>query len=80
MITHTGEKLNKCLECNKSFGESVALRKHMVTHTGEKLHKCAECNKSFSDAYNLQRHILNHSGERLYSVHSATNQSVKVEI
>ena len=68
MITHSGEKVHKCAECNKSFGEAGTLKQHMLTHSGVKAHTCSECEKSFGRATNLRVHILTHTGEKSTNV------------
>ncbi|NXL13265.1 ZNF3 protein, partial [Setophaga kirtlandii] len=45
-----GEKLYKCLECEKSFSWSSSLTQH---HTGEWPYECGECGKSFIQSSNL---------------------------
>ena len=63
----TGEKMQRCTGCNKSFGRAQDLNRHFVIHTGEKPHKCAACNKSFGEAGTLRKHMLTHTGEKPHS-------------
>ena len=64
---HSGEKSNKCSQCNKSFNRAEHLISHMLTHTGEKPHKCTRCPKSFSQDGNLNAHLLTYTGEKPHS-------------
>ena len=38
-VTHSGEKLHKCPQCNKLFASASNLKTHMMIHTGRKLYK-----------------------------------------
>ncbi|KAM6906824.1 uncharacterized protein PEZ65_017981 [Lycodopsis pacificus] len=55
-----GEKLFSCSECEKTFGKSRNLKKHMMIHTGERPFSCSECGKTF-------RHMRTHTGEKPFS-------------
>ena len=59
-LTHSGEKLHKCVQCSKSFPYASKLRNHMIIHTGEKLYKCAQCSKSFNSGAHLKSHMFTH--------------------
>ncbi|XP_075963318.1 uncharacterized protein LOC142967709 [Anarhichas minor] len=62
-----GEKHFRCSECEKTFGKSVNLKKHMIIHTGEKPYSCSVCKKSFNHGSHLQRHMRIHTGEKPFS-------------
>ena len=40
---NSGEKPNKCKQCNYSSSRTDMLRTHLKTHSGEKLNKCNQC-------------------------------------
>ncbi|XP_062861769.1 histone-lysine N-methyltransferase PRDM9-like [Trichomycterus rosablanca] len=61
---HTRAKLHQCPDCDKSFREKEALRRHYRVHTGEKPYKCLYCEKSFTQLGNLQTHHRIHTGEK----------------
>ena len=62
--THSGEKLNKCNQCEFAFSETGYLRTHMKIHRGEKLNKCKQCDYASSDGSNLGRLLKTHHGEK----------------
>ena len=40
---HSGEKTNKCNQCNYASSQAGTLRVHLQTHSGEKPNKCSQC-------------------------------------
>ncbi|NXF21325.1 ZN629 protein, partial [Rhodinocichla rosea] len=64
---HDGEKLHKCLECEKSFSQSNNLICHHRIHTGERPYECGQCCvKGCRDSSDLTVHQMIHTGERPY--------------
>ena len=43
---YSGEKSNKCKECDYAFSEADELRRHLQEHSGEKPNKCSRCTMS----------------------------------
>ena len=62
--THSGEKSNKCNQCNYASSGMGHLRRHLKVHNGKKSNKCNQCN--FATAYitSLRTHMKKHSGEK----------------
>ena len=61
--THSGEKSNKCIQCDFSCSLASNLKRHLKTHRGEKLNKC---NYTSSQKGHLRTHLKTHSGEKSY--------------
>ena len=64
MKTHSGEKSNKCGQCNYASSEASTLRKHLKMHTGEKNKRCNQCDYASYNSGNLMTHLKTHSGEK----------------
>ena len=62
--THTGERPNKCNQCDFASSHARALRTHLKIHSGEKSNKCNQCDYASSTAGNLRTHLKIHSGEK----------------
>ena len=60
--THSGEKLNKCDQCEYASYHAHGLKVHMVTHSREKPHKCSQCEYTTSLLTSLRRHMKIHMG------------------
>ena len=62
--TNSGEKSNKCNQCDYASSRADVLRRHLIIHSGEKPHKCNQCDYTSSRASDLRRHLKAHSGEK----------------
>ncbi|PAV76547.1 hypothetical protein WR25_13669 isoform C [Diploscapter pachys] len=65
--TEEGNKTHKCTVCNKSFGRSDMLTRHMRLHTGSKPYSCPTCGQVFSRSDHLSTHLRTHTGEKPYA-------------
>ena len=45
MLTHSGEKLNKCQLCPGEVSIKGNLKRHLLTYSGEKPYICTVCDK-----------------------------------
>jgi len=58
-----------CHVCDKDYGSSSKLIRHMTAHTGEKPYACSYegCGKAFTQDSNLKSHMRIHAGEKPYA-------------
>ena len=61
---HSGEKSNKCNQCDYASIQAGDLKKHLKIHSGEKPNKCNQCDYASSYASHLRTHLKTHSGEK----------------
>ena len=54
---HSGEKSNKCKQCDYASSQPGDLRRHLKRHSGEKSNKCNQCDFASSYAGNLKAHL-----------------------
>ena len=64
LIYHSGEKWNKCNQCDNASFRAGDLRIHLITHSGEKLNECNQCDNAFSHAGYLRTHLIMDNGEK----------------
>ena len=57
---HSGEKSNKCNQCDYASFRVGDLRTHLKTHCGEKPNKCNQCEFACSYSSSLRRHMKRH--------------------
>ena len=62
--TDSGEKSNKCKQCNYASSDLGNLRTHLKMHSREKYEKCNQCDYASSRAGNLRIHLKTHSEEK----------------
>ena len=65
---HSGEKANKCKQCDYASSDASNLRAHLKTHAGEKSNKCNLCDYASTEASKLRIHLKRHSGEKATNV------------
>jgi uncharacterized Zn-finger protein len=64
-VMHTGERVFKCDECQKSFKLLSHLKMHIYRfHTMERPYPCHSCGKRYASVTDLRCHLLVHSSER----------------
>ena len=68
----SGEKSNKCSQCDYVCSQAGDLNTHFKTNSGEKPKKCNHCNFALSEAGNLRRHLKKHIGEKTTNANSGT--------
>ena len=56
MRMHRGEKIYKCIQCDKLFGQAAHLKTHLDYHAGVRKFSCEHCNKSFTQSSHLNIH------------------------
>ena len=77
MLTHAGEKSQKCKFCEYSCIQRSAMKNHTRTHTKEKPFKCTQCEYSCIQANDLRIHRRVHSGEKPYKCDRCEYSSAK---
>ena len=55
--THSGEKSNKCNQCDYASSYVSVLKTHLKMHSGEKPNKCNQCDYASSQASHLRTHL-----------------------
>ena len=68
MRMHSGEKSNKCNQCDFASSRAGNLRTHLKTHSGVKSDKCNQCDFASSRADNLRRHLKTHREKSIHPV------------
>ena len=64
--THSGEKSNKCNQCDFASSQAANLRRHLKMHSGEKsANKCNQCDFVTAWPQALKNHLKTHEGEKL---------------
>ena len=61
---HTGEKSNKCNQCDFVSSHTSTLWIYLKMHSGEKSNICSQCDFVSSHAGNLRKHVVSHGGEK----------------
>ena len=63
----TDDKPFSCLQCDKRYSTSSALKTHKRTHTGDKPFSCSQCDHKCSTSGDLKKHERIHTGDRPFS-------------
>ena len=66
---YSGEKSNKCNQCNYASSQKSNLRTHLKSLSGEKSKKCNLCDYASSHAGHLRTHLKLHSGVKPMWLH-----------
>ena len=61
--THSGEKTNKCNQCDFASARLDVLKIHLKMHSGEKSNKCNQCDYASIQAGDMRRHMKTHNLE-----------------
>ena len=61
---HSGERSNKCNQCDFASSIVVNLRGHLKIHSGEKTNKCNQCDNASACAGALRIHLKTHYWEK----------------
>ncbi|XP_076434829.1 uncharacterized protein LOC143274787 [Babylonia areolata] len=56
----------QCPQCDRLFGDSSHLKRHLLSHNGEKPYVCASCGKAYADSHTLKDHMQLHTGVRSF--------------
>lgn len=54
------KKSFECSFCNRAFGSSSNLKRHVMIHTGEKPFTCTVCRRPFREMSTLKKHLITH--------------------
>ncbi|XP_031617255.1 zinc finger protein 431-like [Contarinia nasturtii] len=59
-IDANNKKAFVCKYCDRAFGSSSNLKRHVMIHTGEKPFSCSECKRPFREMSTLKKHLITH--------------------
>ena len=59
---NSGEKLNKCNQCDYASSQTGNMGTHLKTHSRGKSNKCNQCDYASSHTGNLRTRLKTHSG------------------
>lgn len=66
LITHTGEKPFKCVQCLNTFRRKRELEIHMTRHSEERPFRCTYCSSTFSSDNYLKQHMRKEHREKKF--------------
>lgn len=59
-IDANNKKAFVCKYCDRAFGSSSNLKRHVMIHTGEKPFTCPDCKRPFREMSTLKKHLITH--------------------
>lgn len=59
-IDANNKKAFVCKYCDRAFGSSSNLKRHIMIHTGEKPFTCPDCKRPFREMSTLKKHLITH--------------------
>ena len=66
-ISHTGDTLYSCGDCDKIYNKPSSHMSNVRIHTHGKSYSCVTCSKTFNNKSDLKRHERVHSENKLYT-------------
>lgn len=60
IIDTNNKKAFICKYCDRAFGSSSNLKRHVMIHTGEKPFTCPDCKRPFREMSTLKKHLITH--------------------
>ena len=73
----TGEKSQKCNQCDFESAWAGTLKRHLKIHSGERSFKCNQCDFAIVHTADLRRHLKIHSGEKSFKCNQCEFASVR---
>lgn len=68
LYSNSSNRKYKCSYCERTFGWSTDLKRHILIHTGEKPFKCLSCDAAFTRKFLLQKHQVKRHSDIVCSI------------